>query len=942
MENFYAFLVVFLIQAGFLILIIVFPALGKVVYDTEIVARVMHAFISLDPFPQAGLAKRMFGVLLMVGAYTLIVAVVDYLIHALKYRLPSYRYLASVVITYFCGSVGKSIRSSFHILEMPVLKKSTSHTHPTLALLRESASAMIRELCVVTMRTPFYYQASARNQCFDNNREFYWAKDVTSQPSNAKPTGSSIIAMLDVDYYVDMPEFLLQHGHAVVPIVLFTFVPTTAGATRKEYSYAFYEESVMGMQVAGGAAYRHKLWNYGYDNITVADRFRTVTYRVERKTLSADHQLILLEPMYYLGYIGGLFHSVVTSQSLNRLEVVDGDFARLDIQTAKGRERSTARIGTFCSVTIPAALDDALVELQACSSVPLGNSTVRRHIELHVHDDKERHLVSTAAIISYLREIVPRPIPTVYPTTMAVRRYKMVQYGETSDNARPSLTAFMSPIIHEAYAPDVCPENEHVSIQHRVIDVATNCSITRDVAVYIREFINVVGASSAHLVPVDIKTVQEKQARPSQKQILKRAENSGYISRVVNCFMKREAYAEYKDPRNITIFGPRVKMLYSQYMYAVSEWLKTKNWYAFGKAPLDVAARVADILVVAKAVLGTDFSRMDGRVSAAVRAFEIALLIALFGDSEELRELHNAQYNNRGFGKFGFVFEQHFSRGSGSLETSPLNSCLSAFIAFIALRLTGLSPEEAVSQLGIYGGDDGLTVNVPSHVYDRAAAMLGQVSTSEHFLRYEPVKFLARIYGPDTWTGEPNSMCDIKRQLSKFHTTVNLPTTYTCKRKLVEKSYSFFLTDRNTPILGQFVSKVMDLAKKENYDFRSVHDADGVPTSVVSQWMSRFRPECQWRNDPQPWMEDVCARELPDFSREVFEEALNLAESLNDMLQFPLCQEPALQVTDNIITNDAYHVPTHMAAERNKVRAVPKTSAKASRRRRTRRRKRFS
>lgn len=253
-----------------------------------------------------------------------------------------------------------------------------------------------------------------------------------------------------------------------------------------------------------------------------------------------------------------------------------------------------------------------------------------------------------------------------------------------------------------------------------------------------------------------------------------------------------------------------------------------------------VAQRVCDVLADANACVNTDFSRFDGHVSPALRQLEEAIMLRAFRPkyTNELLDLQRSQYKMRGFGRFGSKYETGTARCSGSPETSAFNSIANAFVAYLALRMdrrdgSYAEPTEAWRRLGIYGGDDGLTADISPAAYVKAASSLGQKLDIQPVLRGNyGVKFLARCYGPDVWFGDPNSICDLGRQLSKFHTTVSMPSTITPEDKLFEKTRAYLLTDRNTPIIGDLLGRIERLdpvgvcSKHKSSNYMTVWNAD--------------------------------------------------------------------------------------------------------------------
>ena len=156
-------------------------------------------------------------------------------------------------------------------------------------------------------------------------------------------------------------------------------------------------------------------------------------------------------------------------------------------------------------------------------------------------------------------------------------------------------------------------------------------------------------------------------------------------------------------------------------------------------------------------------------------------------------------------------------------------------------------------------GDDGATADQDRQAAEKAAATMGQVLTMERTTRGSSgVTFLARHYGPDVWfDGETsaNSCCDIRRQLAKFHVTVNLGGKVTPQTKLREKAFAFYLSDRETPIIGDFVSKVMKLYPMRREEYQN----------VLNIWNSDVEQDEQYPNFYEDWMMDLLIKQMPEF-----------------------------------------------------------------------------
>jgi hypothetical protein len=150
---------------------------------------------------------------------------------------------------------------------------------------------------------------------------------------------------------------------------------------------------------------------------------------------------------------------------------------------------------------------------------------------------------------------------------------------------------------------------------------------------------------------------------------------------------------------------------------------------------------------------------------------------------------------------------------------------------------------------------------------------------------------LGREYGPDVWSGDDNSMCDIRRQLTKFHTTPYLPSNVTPYHKMATKAWSYYCTDSNTPIIGEIARLIVD-----NYPDLIV-DVEGSPElrRSLTNYFSFHPMDVQFPNVAASWMDDVVRRDIPTWDNRKFHTWLQLAKSKRELL---LC--PPLCATDDV------------------------------------------
>jgi hypothetical protein len=821
------------------------------------------------------------------------------------------------------------LRAAFEVTAIPVFKKLEHHTHGLAAAERNAASAFMRHYATTNGYELYMYQGSAADERHGVQyyREAYWAKDLLVKPKGWNPPNNAMIGMVDVDMYINMPAFLSRNKR---PVIIYTFQPTAVSRVTENFAYTFDSEGFVHYYVTGGEKYRHQVWNYGIGTILAKHDGYTSAYIVNRRKTGIDHELILLTPLggwygespfesiseyasrrskcFFLGIVltGAVAiefspqhieppfsRTILESEELKRLKMCESaNYNRLQIMEEKGVFMSTGMVGKFASVTVPIVIDE-LAHLAAMNSK---SGITVQSLTSFTEGDRDLALM----LLDYHKLKAPKPGPLVFPVGDAVRSYQF-KPDKYDEDAKDSVVAFMQPLIHEAYAPQICKNNEEQMVQGRIIDVRPQkLELTEFIAKTMNEFASLLipEAKKNSMVPVDYETVKENQPRPTQQRILEEAEFSLMERQtekgVTKSFPKKELYGGIKDSRCISTIDGADKRDYSAYMYSFAELMKKQPWYAFGMKPVEISYRVTQVLKDAKTAVNTDFSRFDGHVSNLLRELERACLMRAFKPEHltEVAELHTRQYGLKGIAPLGTKYDTGYSRLSGSPETSVFNSLDNAFIAYLTLRRTKergrfLTPTEAWARLGVYGGDDGLTADVEEKIYVESAKMMGQVLTVEPVNVGDPgIKFLARLYSPGVWHGVMDSCCDLKRQLSKLHATVKLPSNITPWQKLCEKARSFLLTDENTPIIGPFCKKVQELNGGVIIEDERL--------SQIKPWNSTFDKSVQYPNAPGDWMDELCERDIPTFDHKKFDKWLSEVKTQQGLLKAETFAEPSV------------------------------------------------
>jgi len=786
----------------------------------------------------------------------------------------------------------RALRTLFYDIKVPVARVATNHTHGPAASARTEANTLMLQYTRMLGKEPYFYQCSDkdRSKQFDGSREYYWAKDATVSPSRDYSAEKHVLCLIDVDYYLDMPEFMATHYN---PILIYTIIPETAGCVAAHAPYCFHKDNTIEMTVSGGATYRHELWNYSHDTVTVRHWYTTVVYCLEKKRITDDRYLILMTPIIYWPWYLYPFTLALEHNTLSRLNVVDGEFARLRIARKEGLFVSTCLLGAFNSATVPIAADDSVRAALRTSKTALTPPMIQG---LEGVLTRETAMV----LVDYHRSKSPIVPPTVFPVSEGVREYQAIMPGAWLNfDARTGLKPFMSPIVHGAYSPVKSKSNDLCAVKFRITDVQSDVPMTPQLLNYMNEFIELAFKRHKHtLDPYDVDEVYARQNRPSQKHKLDEGAATVNARRKVDSFLKSECYGKLAPPRLIATINGKDKLEYAQFIYKCSDLLKNMigffpefPWYAFGHSPIETARRIAAICMACLLhILKTDASKFDGRYSLVLRVFERLILMYLFKPQyhEELVDLHKATYNMKATTTEGVKFATLYVRNSGENATAFFNTTSNSFINYVGFRLAGYSPEEAYAKLGSYGGDDGLTGDLPFEMLAKAGRMVGQEITGVVVRRGEMgVSFLARMYSPYVWWGDLNSCCDIPRQLCKFHVSTLMDPNIPATAKLLAKSLSFIHTDQYTPVIGELVSKAVQLRTAQDDKIQELWSEQLANIRYTEPLAS----EGQYPNENDGWMDAYFQQSMPNFDLALFRGYLDRVRNLDHMLTFPLCQD---------------------------------------------------
>lgn len=800
-------------------------------------------------------------------------------------------------------------------------RQQDGHTHPVAAGERTAARNWARDVAKYVGLTYYSYQKSP-TECYQGvpgSSQVYDVVDLKGLSDATRPDHTHYIHMTDVDGHIDMNQFLIDHEQ---PVDLYTYMFNDLAGSQGDTTWTFTKEGELLSFVAGGAKYQHKVWDYARDNTNVFGVSLNASYSarlenyllyicviamwhtvvptcvsiyslglltillptrwfpcfiydvraVESRSWGNNRASVVLVPISrYHGVLAFIAKALLEPNELKRFDPrCSEDFMATLVTDVDQTYFSVGKLGVYASTRVPV---ECMAQLEAyaanSSNKPTAPSVTAGMKGFGIDQDRVHYNLLT----SYLRSGNVVKARQDASNTSEVRKYCVDPFAY--DEGTPCMRQVMPPLYDAKAVPVKCYANDQYSIHSRVELVRDGTFMTNTLKNYAEEFANCF-APEHLLEPVEYDDVWDKQSRPTQRRII-----SEYLDAPadpipectpVRAFMKAEA-GDVKAPRNISTLPSDTKVEWSRYMYALAAHLKEQKWYAFGKTPKAVAEKVAEIMQASDhhAYMG-DFSRMDGRVSPAVRDIEKIVMETWFSEEyhEAIREWASRNFNLQARTANGVSYETGTSRLSGSPETSAFNSIVTGLVMYISFRLQGYEVLEAATLMNtkvIVGGDDSAAADVDPDTATKAAQMVGQKLVGGTIPRGNPgVNFLSRYYGPDVFRGDPNSCSAPARHLGKLHFARK--SALTSDEALRSTLLSYYLTDGNSPVFEELT---------RNPDIMQPPSDNATTTA---RWWSRFNKEVQFPNEKADWMRDLYEKEIPTIDWEAVEKlkTINFAQ----------------------------------------------------------------
>lgn len=699
------------------------------------------------------------------------------------------------------------------VSEYTMTPMPANHSHPLAAGLRTGITMRFTHAISSLGFLRYDVNSSGREADLDGCRYYTGSiKDMTTAFKDDIVTNDHILTMIDVDYDLDFTSYL-EYGQ---PVLIYTFMPTRAAGNILNGTYKCNKHSEVELSIEGGATYNIKIWNHAHDHVYVKSKFGGVyLYLVEMRRCREDETrlIVLYTPSIWIP------DSLAPKGKYGVERLVFSDEHSTVLYTTGMTQTISIGIpGTPVAVTIPVVAYEACKIRLAEAKLP-SIATVERILQaLNVEDS----LVSAPVLYHHLTKSDTLKQYTKITTTGSFA----VHYQSTAkpfEDGKQYAVAAAPPIVENPQlCPTECRSNDEWCIEKRVRAVTNNVTPLPIYDKYANEFASLLIPVPGMGAPLDYEYIYEVQNKPTQRaRINSNLHNLFGNDFKVESFQKRECYAGAKAPRNISTVPADHTLSLSTYTYAFKkDILMGQSWYGPTLEPQQIAERIQQLAAMSNELITTDYSKFDGTISKWMRLQverQCYLRWVSKTHAKELRGLLRAEYAPPAVTKNGVKYKPEFSRLSGSPLTTDGNTLINAFVSFATLRNAGYSAVNAMKNLGIYCGDDGINTKACDRIEGTAVA-LGLKIKVVPIVKNSPVPYCARYYA-DPWVCGA-SFCDPLRALGKLHLVTQKLNP---DQHLFDKCVGYLITDSGTPIVQDWCNQVVSILKLTvgQLDFRA-------------------------------------------------------------------------------------------------------------------------
>jgi hypothetical protein len=765
----------------------------------------------------------------------------------------------------------RSTIKDFDVMEQYGVKRNS---HPVAATMRDQALGNIQAFLQSHGYVPFSTSGASAREPNPGFHGLFMPKDMVLPPAHNKAGPRSVFMCVDDDYYHDM-HALLCTGK---PLVLFSFSPRSVAGSFPDGTYTIHENSEAEVNVAGGAKYRHQLWNWHRETVTVYDwiEFALYNYNVEYRrvevqnnaartdgvapTIRTEWLYVFLSPVAKTTGLASLF---APSNPLTRRKFeVHGDyivstFSEVEPETAVKKEMISLRylrdpFFRTASVTINLQTLDSLIAKAEIEKISASYQILGYLNDTDVRNWSVEHKnVAATLLAQYLRKRQVGELPEIAEDTRVLGKrapgYIVLAPHPSADNAAPWK---LNPRkIHRrlmattATAPASHPNNSTASFMGRVTYVLNRDWPPTIFRTYAHEYIKLLcQGREGSVTPLEISDVMARQKNASQ--VRRNIKTAPWISDALTdpkpeSFVKKETTNDYGDPRNITnekvAFGLRLATV----VYAVKDQvLKKLPWYGPGKSYSKIAERMVILFLRLGLITEADGSRFDGRISEfLIKYVQNAFYLSIVADEHVswLAEALKMEMDRIAKTEHKAEYATGFSRLSGSPLTTDGNTIISGFLDYATGREEGLTPFESWTTMGISAGDDMCTTR-DAAVLAKTSAKMGMKHECVVHVGTTAPGFLGRKFH-GLATGSLVSIQDQERQWAKIGLTY-APEHVLMPQAMKDKALGYAILDPGYPLTTAWARMIMRVA-------------DSLPggkdvTPTINKWDTPYWAWLKW------------------------------------------------------------------------------------------------
>jgi hypothetical protein len=614
-------------------------------------------------------------------------------------------------------------------------------------------------------------------------RLHHWMSDLTQDVRVDPLPDRPLLVLIATDFYADM-QAICASG---LPIAMYTFVPPTVAGSSADAVWHLDGNEVV-YSVNGGAVYRHRLWRYEGDYLSVVDEDGSlVVLSVQSwETSARGWRVVLLCPTVRIP--APFWHHIATNPLVRREFGSDGPC----LQFFAGGQRmlSVAPKGSPVSVELP---EDLFLGLQALASTgKLSVGVITQRLGTVVGSGKAMSLSPLLAEVLK----VPRTSEVVSSTVSIplMNRSLTTQVpldAELLEEADEKWRAVIPALVDKPqfmYASGRA--TDWAAVDGRILSVVNQCVPPEEYVKFAREFVQ---SLAQRCVPVSVDQVIEVMGNAAVRRKASNLVDFLFFGSILEfeVFVKGEPYALGAKPRPISNMSVDHNVRLGAYVLPCAQVLKEFSWFGPGQTPTQICSRLAGLRQLYGDLVGSDFSTFDGTISEWLETHVVhAFFYACFGHGDdELRVLLKSELEASGRTTHGVRVPSGPHRKSGSKLTSLANTLVNAFVSYCSLRKDGKAAVAALAGLGLYMGDDGVSPFSPSlSVVARSLGLRLKVE-----IMSGTVVFLSRVW-PDPLLSA-SSYCDISRAISKVHLARD-------EGQLAYRANGYLVTDAHTPLVG--------------------------------------------------------------------------------------------------------------------------------------------